>query len=288
MRPTPAEQVALDAVAARFAQREPEVEALTGGLGNRSWRMRDAGRDLVVRLGNERAGAYGVDRGGEIAAQSLAAGQGLAPAVLWHDAAAGLLVTEFVPGRVWSKEAARDPLAAARVGEWLYRLHQLPLSAGMARIDFCERAVLLGQSLKQGSAPQALQERAAGERSRLGDSTSPVLCHHDLHHLNMIDSGAGLIVLDWEYAGAGEPLMDLAGYVAYHDLGEPAIAALLAGYALEADEACRVRLAAARWLFEFVWLLWLEARRTVEASESAGLAAVRRRLAARLAANPGG
>ena len=39
----------------------------------------------------------------------------------------------------------------------------------------------------------------------------PVVCHSDLHTLNLIDCGDSLVLLDWEYAHASDPLWDLAG-----------------------------------------------------------------------------
>ena len=38
----------------------------------------------------------------------------------------------------------------------------------------------------------------------------PVLCHNDLLPANLIDDGRRLWLVDWEYAGAGHPLFDLA------------------------------------------------------------------------------
>ncbi len=284
MRPSAADQAVLDDVAQRFAQRDPVVEALSGGLGNRCWRMSDDGRDLVVRIGTPHAGVFGVNRHDEVLAQSAAAAHGLAPPVLWHDAAAGLLVTEFVAGRGWSRAVARQPVSAARCGEWLRALHRVPLPAGLARVDYAERARRLGGPLPRDAVTGRLHERAAGLRRCLGDTAAPVLCHHDLHHLNIVDGGTRLVALDWEYAGAGEPLMDLAGYAAYHDLDEAALAALLRAYAAGGPPVSGERLGAARWLFEFVWLLWLETRRLAEGSENRELAATRRRLVARLEA----
>lgn len=287
MRPTAAEQAVLHSLAERFSQQDPEIAALAGGLGNRCWRMRDAGRDLVVRFAAAHSRAFGVNRRDEVLAQCTAAAQGLAPPVLWHDTEAGLLVTEFAAGRNWALDAARRPEGAARCGEWLGTLHRLAVPAGLARVDFGERALQLRRSLPPGSLPAWLAERATGERRRLGGTAAPVLCHHDLHYLNIVDRGTRLLVLDWEYAGAGEPLMDLAGYVAYHDLEEAALAALLEAYADAGERPCAERLAAARWLFEFVWLLWLEIRRVAAGHEEAGLAATRRRLMTRLLAAPG-
>jgi thiamine kinase-like enzyme len=47
------------------------------------------------------------------------------------------------------------------------------------------------------------------ERSPLPE-TEMVLCHNDPYHLNFLDDGA-LWLIDWEYAGMGDAMYDLAG-----------------------------------------------------------------------------
>ena len=48
------------------------------------------------------------------------------------------------------------------------------------------------------------------QRRRSQDRTALVLCHNDPYYLNVLDDGT-LWFLDWEYAGMGDPLFDLAG-----------------------------------------------------------------------------
>ena len=96
------------------------------------------------------------------------------------------------------------------------------------------------------------------------------LCHHDLHHRNVIDAGE-LVFVDWEYAGRGEPLLDLAAFAAYHDFDAPRRAALLAAYeaggpppqrladAHEVGGASPERFAAACTLFDCLQALWYDA-----------------------------
>ena len=38
----------------------------------------------------------------------------------------------------------------------------------------------------------------------------PTLCHFDLGDYNIVRTDQGIKVIDWEYAGAGDPRMDLA------------------------------------------------------------------------------
>jgi thiamine kinase-like enzyme len=87
-------------------------------------------------------------------------------------------------------------------------------------------------------------------------------------------------VLDWEYAGPGDPAADLAACIGYHDLGPGEIDALLWGYG-EDGTALRARLAALGWIFDCLWYGWNGV------AAQAGLEVDRRlqdRLAARLAA----
>jgi thiamine kinase-like enzyme len=88
---------------------------------------------------------------------------------------------------------------------------------------------------------------------------APALCHSDLHTLNLIDRGASLILLDWEYAHASDPLWDLAGWSANNDLEEPLQQELLKSYLLRpptGNEYMRLRLLG--WLYDYVCLLWSE------------------------------
>jgi thiamine kinase-like enzyme len=85
-----------------------------------------------------------------------------------------------------------------------------------------------------------------------------VLCHSDLHRLNLA-AGERLVLLDWEYAHVSDPYWDLAAWIANND-GTAAFAAdVLAGY-LErpAGEHESERLRLLTWLYDYVCLLWSE------------------------------
>ena len=42
----------------------------------------------------------------------------------------------------------------------------------------------------------------------------PTLCHNDMLPANVLDDGQRMWIVDWEYAGMGHPLFDLAGFSA--------------------------------------------------------------------------
>ena len=45
----------------------------------------------------------------------------------------------------------------------------------------------------------------------------PTLCHNDMLPANVLDDGQRMWIVDWEYAGMGHPLFDLAGFSANCD-----------------------------------------------------------------------
>jgi aminoglycoside phosphotransferase (APT) family kinase protein len=104
---------------------------------------------------------------------------------------------------------------------------------------------------------------AAGERlaalAVLPGRRDPVICHSDLHTFNLIDSGHALVLLDWEYAHAADPLWDLAGWSANNDLEDGLTQELLAAYLGRAPtrpESMRLRLLS--WLYDYICLMWSE------------------------------
>jgi thiamine kinase len=279
-----ADRQLVESLCGRLGLVDPSVTPLEGGSRNRSYRLADGRQDLVLRVDGEHDEAYAVTREAEYAAQRHAARHGLAPSL--RLAGKGWSITEFVPGPPWSREHAASAAGAARAGEWLARLHALPVPAGLPTVRFLASLGSYANQLGDTDATGRIVEKGRRMARDLGEVT-PVLCHNDLHHLNLIDSPRDLLAIDWEYAGAGDPRLDLAGYVAYHDLARPAVAALLESYAAHRSPCSLEELERARWLFESVWWAWLELRRELEGGEPEVLALARRRLLRRLTGSSG-
>jgi thiamine kinase len=248
------------AIAAELGLREPEITPLEGGLSNHSWRLRDAHQDLVLRLPGKAAGELGADRHSELAVQKVAAAAGLAPHVVLARPAEGLLVTRYVDGRVLTRDDLRLPGTLARIGAWLAELHALAVPQDLAAVDFGARAAAYIESL-QALGPTAclreLEQGLAARRAALPAPAQLTCCHHDLHHLNIVDRRGALVVLDWEYAGLGDPAADLAACVGYHDLDEAYTGALLDGYGGDSRRII-ARMTPLCWIFDCLWFGWLE------------------------------
>jgi thiamine kinase len=76
-----------------------------------------------------------------------------------------------------------------------------------------------------------------------------------LHHRNIL-AAERLMFVDWEYAGVGDPLFELAAVIGYHDLDEARRATLLAAHGGGIKPA---QVAAMCLVFDCLHALWLDA-----------------------------
>lgn len=276
--------VRLADIAVRLGMPNAKAHRLEGGTRNRNYRLEHERGPVVVRLAGSHDADYSVLREAEWMAQEAAARRALAPRVVATYSGAGVLVSEYVAGQPWSRGYARSVQAATRIGAWLARLHAVPVPEALPVIDFAESLAHYFGRLPPGRMSAGLVERARRITARATEFAAAALCHNDLHHLNLIEGPAGIVAVDWEYAGRGAPIMDLAGYAAYHDLDTGAASALLAGYDGAGEIGRSAALADARWLFESVWLAWLELKRELDGSEADADREERLRLGRRLLA----
>jgi len=243
-----------------------------GGLSNFAWKLETAGAAWFVRLGRPDAARLGVDRASECALLGAASRAGIAPEVLACEPATGLLVTRFVEGRPWAAEDAQNDENLRRLAERLRLLHALPVASGVAEVSYAEQARRLAQDLPEPTArDEVLRERAIRAFALIeARHRPPAMCHHDLHHLNILDDGR-LWLVDWEYGGRGDPLYDVAGFLTLHGLGPAPTATFLGSYGLLAPADLAV-LDAARWAFDYVQWLWYRRRFPSDAEAEGGSA----------------
>lgn len=199
-----------------------------------------------------------VDRRSECLVARLAAERSLSPEVIACDPEAGVLITRWMDGDVWTMQRAREREAIAQVARLLRELHACTIPAGVRTIDLARIVDAYLERIRAMQAELALWclRRREEALRRLVDAprAGGALCHCDVHHCNLIE-GARLQLIDWEYSGHADALFDLASYASYHELDARGTRDLLDSYGAS-GEAAR-RFADWRWLFEYVWLLWL-------------------------------
>lgn len=260
------------------------LEPLGGGRANHAWRVEAAGGPLYVRLNSDDGERLGVDRRSECALLATASEAGLAPELCHCDPERGLLVTRYIQGRPWTRQAATEKRNLRRFARMLQHLHSLPPTPAVARVDFRCQAARLAATIPRGRIDDSLRLCAEAAFARLARRNESCLCHNDAHHLNIVDDGERLWLVDWEYGGRGDGLYDLASFLCEQEADRATRGELLACYGLAAasamadlDDAC--------WAFDYVRWLWYLARgRPPGGPEADEFDAMLEKLEARLAA----
>lgn len=226
-------------------------EILPGGLSNRNFVVRDGGDAYVVRLVGGDDPAHGIVRAREIAVSEAAHRAGIAPELV--HAEAGLLVLRRVEGRTLTAAEVGEPAMLRRIVALLRRCHgevaaHLRGPAPCFWVFHALRdylAALAGDGMPSG-AIERLRRVVAALETAVGP-TRLALTHNDLMPGNLIDDGTRLWLIDWEYAGFGAPLFDLASLAVDNALDAAAQENLLAAYYRRAPSAAlRRRFAAMR------------------------------------------
>jgi thiamine kinase-like enzyme len=226
------------------------VEPLGGGITNHNFKVTAGGEAFVLRIGGRGTELLGIDREHEYAASAMAAALGVGPEVVAF--VDGCLVTRFIEGQ------PAERLASAEVAEVLRRVHggpPIPARFDVFRVVEAYRRTAEARGTPIPAAYAAAARRAASIEARRGDQ-APCPCHNDLLNANFIHDGARLRIVDWEYAGMGDPFFDLGNFAANHGLDEQGKRALLEAYSGDAAEEDLATLHGMRFMSDFREAMW--------------------------------
>ena len=201
------------------------AEQLSDGPTNNSYLVaRDDGK-YVLRLDKPEAARLGLDRHSEKEVIEVVAEAGLGQEPVYLDVSAGVYLRPFIPGRTWTKEDLEQAGNLERLAGLLRSLHALS-PAGRIFEPLAAAARYAGQV---GTAQANRAYAAAADACSRIEPFTPALCHNDLVCHNVLE-GQGLTLIDWEYAGVGDPYFDLAVVVEHHGLEDGLARGFLAAY----------------------------------------------------------
>ena len=200
----------------------------------------DATRYVVRVACTDAASRLGIDRWREGVAILQAAAAGIAPSPVEFLLPEGHLVTRYLPeAQRLTLEDFTSEAMIPRVARRLGDVHSLGAIDGTFDPYGDIRRWLNVVAARGTSRPARLEllldQVAAAEVARSGAYT-PVLCHNHPDHRSFLDDG-NLWVLDWEYAGMGDPMYDLGG--AAYPLDPIGRDSLLESYFGEVDDQLR-------------------------------------------------
>jgi len=237
--------------------REAMVERLGGGLTNHNFKVTVGAEAFVVRVAGKDTELLGIDRRAEHGAALVAAEIGVGPEVVAFVESENCLVTRFVDGEPIPAERMREPVTIRRAAAVLRTVHDGPPVPG--RFDsFRVVEAYLVTALANGGREPAKYTRAKGTAAHVERALGPRSyrpCHNDLLNANFLDDGDGIRIVDWEYAGMGDPFFDLANLSVNNGFGEDEDRTLLDAYGAAGPDPL-ARLTAMRFMSDFREAMW--------------------------------
>jgi thiamine kinase-like enzyme len=250
-------------LSALLGPRQGAVLRLEGGITNRNFRVKFGGTDYVVRLPGKDTDLLGINREAERLATKKAAELGLGPKVAAMLDQPPCLVTSFVESREMTAAELREPGRVEEVGQGLRRFHhsglELPTEFYASEIarHYAEVVRSRGGALPDGFDHATACARKVVKAVRRNAEHQPLPTHNDLLTANFLNDGERLVIVDWEYAGMGDPFFDLGNFAVNNRLGDADEERLLAAYFGEpATPRRRAALKLFRFMSDFREAMW--------------------------------
>ena len=240
-----------------WPDRTVRISRLTGGMTNANFLADLGDEQVVVRMPGKDTGLLGIDRHHEAQANRLAASIGVAPDVLIESEAEGYLVTRFLPGRALiPSELAREPMLGevARTLRLVHGAGTIPVEFNPFDVVASYHDIAAGRGINEPfdyvSALSVIDQILVARPFK-----PTAFCHNDLLTENFLYDNR-LRILDWEYAGMGDPYFDLASFSLTHELSGSADEALLTHYFGRCDAGSHAVLTLMKLVSELREAMW--------------------------------
>ena len=213
------------------------AEPLAGGLSNEAWVVTDKTGRHVVRFGRDYP-FHHVIREREVMTARAAHAAGFGPAVEY--AAPGVMVSAFIEAKTW--DAADMRANPARLASLLRRFHtEMPhhiCGPGFIFDAFHvirDYARTLADTRWSDQLPPLLRLSRACETVQV---PLPIIVgHHDMLPANVLETADRLWLIDYEYAGFGTAMFDLASAASNARMSVEAADLMLGTYLGHAPDA---------------------------------------------------
>lgn len=219
------------------------VEPLKGGLSNESFLVSDAAGKHVARFGKDFP-FHHVSRERELIVAKAAHLAGFAPEVRYAEP--GVMVSAYLGAKTYDAADVRHN--AERIARLMRRFHdEMPQYISGPGFIFWVfhvirdygRLLVEKQSRLAGDVPSYLDIARELESAQV--PLPIVFGHHDLLPANFLDDGSRLWLIDYEYAGFGTAMFDLAGIASNAEMDSAQSRDLLQAYFGIAPDSAVVR-----------------------------------------------
>jgi len=237
------------------------VMPLPGGMTNRNLMIEAPEGRFVARIAGNNA-AHDIDRAAEQAATRAAAQMGIGPELVWAEP--DLMILRHIAGHTLGKSNLSDEATLLKVIALLRNTHRdLSLHYEGQAPDRSPLAILHRYTTRLQNSPghwRGSMEHHQRLLSALVPLLAPVpsgFTHNDVHGDNLIDDGERVWLVDWEYAGQGQPLADIASLannaLMTEETAEAALRQWLDRPVLKSDRAAFAAMRLATALRDLFW-----------------------------------
>jgi thiamine kinase-like enzyme len=245
-------------LATLWPDREPTLTLITSGITNANVKVEVGDDAFVVRLPGLDTELLGIDREAELEATRTAAAAGVGPEVMAF--VEGCLVTRFVAGEPIPEEDLQREEVLAHVVRSIRAIHAsppIPSTFPVFRIVERYRDLAAARGVAIPDAYASAHDRAAQIERALERSPTPAAtCHNDLLNANFLMDGDHVWIVDYEYAGMGDPLFDLGNLSINNGFSADAQEILLRLYFGNVGDTHRARLGLMRVMSDFREAMW--------------------------------
>ncbi|HZC71464.1 MAG TPA: choline/ethanolamine kinase family protein [Jatrophihabitans sp.] len=208
---------AADAILERLpslSRTQRRLELLTGGLTNRNYLVSLAsGERFVARFSDPKSALLAIDRDAEYRNSEVAAQAGVGPEVVEYAPEQRVLLVKWINGRTFADPDLDNATQLDRIARLCRQLHSGPRFVRDFDMFDVQRGYLAivrehGFRLPDDYLTfEPAMQRVEGVLRASAVGTVP--CHNDLLAANIMDDGARLWFIDYEYAGNNDACFDL-------------------------------------------------------------------------------
>lgn len=229
------------------------VEPLHGGITNQNYKITVDDTAFVMRVCASNVGIHGINRQNEYQCAQAAGHIGIAPPLFaffgnlpeGHD----IMINHFIVGETLTSAQIGSPAYLPQITDLLQRYHGLTDFAGRFDVfQIFENGLAFAQQQNAPLPPFIDQVQEEMQRIKTALQRHPLqlaACHNDLLAANfLLDETGRIWLIDWEYAGWGDPFFDLGNLSVNNAFDDGQDAALLSRYfgAIKPSDLARLKL----------------------------------------------
>jgi thiamine kinase-like enzyme len=208
------------------------IVTISGGITNRNYKLETQNGAFMLRIAGERTELLGIDRANEFSSSQIAhaVGIGTEPIAFLETHAA--ILSRFIPDALTLEPES----ATARLERIVPRLRafhdapEIPTKFSPFETVRNYHVLALKHGVKFPDDLSSILEQMMRIETALKPHARACPCHNDLLPANFLDDGSRIWIIDWEYAGNGNPFFDLGNLAVNLELNETACELLLELY----------------------------------------------------------